>query len=422
MQISNEILRVGKSSLWLIVTRIGTQVLALVTLLLARKLGSVGFGEFAFFTTVIFVANVVTTCGTDLYFIREIAAHDDLSGLPAALWLQMIFSGLFIVGTCLFAPLLPNQSAQAVLALQIYSLALLPLAFYSVFTTLLRGKQRMDWYAQFNLSGALIQTILVLFFLLDQHNGVVFLAIVLLASQLFLAGGAFRFLLTRFPTFAQGWRFSGRRVWAVFVSSASLGLLGLVGMVYQKAGVLLLAMLSGAALTGLFASALRVVEAAKVFHIAALTVLYPLMAQEETQQTLQFSWKLLLLGGFGLALGLSLLAVPLVDILYGSEFAPAIPTLRILAWTLVPYSVNAYLTLAFVARRRTRLVVGALTVSLIGLAALSLWWIPVYGLEGAAWAALAAETLQAMLLLALVHRFRRFTQNLKSGDNNLFGL
>ena len=399
MQINSQIRQLGKSSLWLIVTRIGAQVLALVTLLLARKLGSVGFGEFAFFTTVIFVANVVTTAGTDLYFIREIAAHNDLSGLPAALWLQMIFSGLFIVGTWLFAPMLPNQSAEAVLALQIYSLALVPMAFYSVFTTLLRGKQLMNRYAQFNLIGALIQTIFVLFFLLDRYNDVVSLAIVLLASQLMLAGGALRFSLTHFPTFAQGWRFSGRQVWAVFWSSASLGLLGLVGMFYQKAGVLLLTPLSGAALTGLFSSALRVVEAAKVFHIAALTVLYPLMAQEETQHTLQLSWRLLLLGGFVLALCLSLLAAPLVDILYGSEFAPAIPTLRILAWVLVPYSVNAYLTLALVARRRTRVVLGVLTASLTGLAVLSLWWIPAYGLTGAAWAALAAETLQAVLLV-----------------------
>ncbi len=121
--------RVGRDSLWLTAARIGAQVLALFTLLLARRLGNTGFGEYTFAITVIFIGNVLTTCGTDMYFIREIAASGDFSRLPAALWIQLGLSVIFIAGTWMFAPLVPNQSSAAVLTLKIYSLSLIPIAF-----------------------------------------------------------------------------------------------------------------------------------------------------------------------------------------------------------------------------------------------------------------------------------------------------
>ena len=395
-------LRMGRNSLWLIASRIGAQALALFTLLLARKLGSVGFGEYAFFTTAIFVGNVLTTCGTDMYFIREIAEHDDLARLPAALWIQLFLSTLFIVGVLMVAPILPNQSLPSILALQIYSLALIPMAFYSVFTTALRGRQRMDLYSLLMLAGAFLQLLVVVIFMLGAGD-IVMLAILLLAAQVVTALLACWMCVIQISGFWRSWRFSWRDVRTVFLASAALGLLGLLGMLYQKSGVLLLSILGGAALTGLYSSVLRVVEASKLVHIAVFTALYPLMAQAESSAlaagTIQLSWKLLLAEALALAIGLSLLAAPVVNLLYGAEFAPAGPILRILAWTLIPYTISSFLSLAFVARHRARTVGGALTVSLLGLALFSLWWIPAQGLQGAAWATLSAECLQAFLLL-----------------------
>lgn len=401
--------RLGRDSLWLIAGRVGIQVLALFTILLARKLGSVGFGEYAFFTTVIVVANVFTTSGTDMYFIREIAARDDLSRLPAVLWMQLLLSGLFIIGALVVGPFLPNQSADSILALQIYSMALIPMSFYSVFTTVIRGKQRMDLYAQLNLLGALLQTFVVVLFLAGLQ-GIVTLAFLMLGTQVLLALVAGWLSLFQGIGFWHNWHFSWPDVRAVFFASASLGFLGLFGMFYQKAGVLLLSTLSGAALTGLYVSALRVVDASKLVHYAALTALYPLMAQSESSEVVQRSWKLLLAWALLLAVGLSLLAAPIVDLLYGPQFSPAIPILHILAWTLIPYSISSFLALSFVAGNRPRVAGWALTVALSAVALLSFWWIPAYGLVGAAWAAFSAESLQAIVLLAHLPQCQKLFQ------------
>ncbi len=402
--------RVGRDSLWLTAARIGAQVLALFTLLLARRLGNTGFGEYTFVITVIFIGNVLTTCGTDMYFIREIAGSGDLSRLPAALWIQLGLSVLFVAGTWTFAPLVPNQSSAAVLTLKIYSLSLIPMSFYSVFTTALRGMQCMAWIALLNLAGAVLQALVVLLFLAGVADGLVTLAILLLAAQVILAVLAGWMCSRQISGFWRNWALNWPDVGAVFAASALLGVLGLLGMFYQKAGLLLLSTLGGAALTGLYSSALRVVEAAKLVHVAALTALYPRMAQSESAGTVRLSFRLLLAWALALAVGLSLLAAPVVNLLYGAAFAPAAPVLRILAWALVPYTISAFLSLAFVASHRPRAVGWALTVSLIGLGFFSLCWIPAYGLIGAAWAALSAEILQAFVLLIQINR---------SGDRHL---
>src|SRR3989304_3929406 len=134
-----------KDSLWLLMARIGTQgAMVLFTILLARRLGSAGFGEYAFISAVIFIGNMLTTFGTDMTLIREIAAHNNLSQLPAALLIQLGFSVVLILVIWIGAPFLPRQSVESILALRVYSFTLIPLAFFTVFTTALRGKQQMD--------------------------------------------------------------------------------------------------------------------------------------------------------------------------------------------------------------------------------------------------------------------------------------
>jgi O-antigen/teichoic acid export membrane protein len=99
------------------------------------------------------------------------------------------------------------------------------------------------------------------------------------------------------------------------------------------------------------------------------------------------------------AAALSVLADPLVAFLYGPAFGSAGGALRILAWTLVPYTASSYLSLALVAARRERPVTEALVGGLAVLVALSVWLIPTAGLLGSCWATLTAETFLATLLV-----------------------
>jgi len=374
------------------------------TMLLARRLGSAGFGGYAFIAAVILIGNTLTTFGTDMHLIRGIAANGDLSLLPAALAIQVGLSALFIAGLALIAPHLPHQSAETIRGLEIYSLALLPLAFFSVFTTVLRGKNEMGAYASLNAASALAQTALI-WVLLEPGGSLVTVAVLLLASQILMAMLAGLLCAWRVPGFWQTgtglrslYSAAPQGIRPLLRASAPVALLAILGILYQRLSLLMLPALGGILVTGWFAATARTVEATKLFHVSAFTALYPAMSSVEQHQDVRASFRFLLAGAGGVALGLTLLAGPLIRLLFGADYLPAVPALRILAWMLLPYTVTTFLSLSFLAAGRERLVLRGLIAGLVTLAAMNLFLVPRAGITGAGWAFLAAEIVQAGVL------------------------
>ncbi len=404
--------RLSRNSVWLLAARFGAQAgLALFTILLARHLGSHAFGEYAFISAVVVVGNTVTTFGTDMFLIREIAAAEDASLLPAALWLQLILSAVFIALALPISGFLGNLGADAVLAMRIYSLSLLPLAFFTVYTTALRGRQRMLAYALLNLALIALQ-LASIFTLIWLRGGLVDLAILLLLVQCLGAAVAARIArvrLVRLPLPAS----TLKQLIGLMKASASIAALAVVGILYQRLSLLLLPSLAGASVAGWFSAAARLVEAAKMGHVAAFTALYPLMAQARSTtwpdftKSFRWPWWFLLMAASLAAAVLSAFAAPLVGLLYGSDFAGAVPLLHLLPWCLIPYSINGFLSLVFLARGRAVAILRALAIATLTLAVLTFWLVPAIGAPGAVVAALAAEIVQSVALLLEYARLSR---------------
>jgi O-antigen/teichoic acid export membrane protein len=420
--------RIGANTLWLALARLGSQVLLILfTSLVARRMGQEGLGAYAFMASVIFLGNVVTTFGTDMLLIREVAAGRDSKGsdstlrleseaLPAALPLQfeallvqLFLSALFVGLVFVGAPALPNLSRQTAEALRLYSLALFPMAFYTVFSAILRGYERMAAFMLLNLAMAALQAGLAWLFI-HPGSGLAALAWLLLVTQVAVALLSAWFCWTQIPGYHWSWRTSRGSLTTLLRLSAPIAFLGLQKVLYQRMSIYLLTFVKGAAVTGWFSAALRAVEAAQVGHIALLGALYPLMSQaniagEGESQTLKraflISWLLSLALGIVVAGFLFLSAPYLVQLLYGPGFEPAIPALHLLAWTLLPFSINIFLSSQILSSRRERQVALALGVSLVTLVGFDIWWIPRWGLNGACLATVFAEISQAGAFLYL---------------------
>ena len=348
----------------MVISRFGAQGLAAVfTILIARRLGSAGFGAYAFIAAIIFIGNASTTFGTDMLIIREIAAENDMSRLPASLALQLILSILIIVSAWLFGASISNQSVETITALKIYSLSLIPLAFFTVFTIALRGKQRMDAYMLLNLTIAALQIAVVL---LPKFN-LITLSVFLLSIQMLaalLAGGiCFQML----PGFWRIWGFHLENTWAVVKAAAPIALLVLLGMAYQKLSIILLSAMGGTVETGIYSAAARVVEASKMVHLAVFAALYPAVCPglgtarrllvECTAACRKHIFKIFTHRQGHHHIYIVYFARPLMALLYGQEFAASTNVLRIVAWTLIPFTINSYLTLRsarFKAREKIR--------------------------------------------------------------------
>jgi len=385
----------SRDSLWALLARLGTQMLlALFTILIARRLGSHGFGDYVFLAAVVMIGNMLTTYGTDMLLIREISAHRDFSRLPAALVVQLCLS-MFIIALVWLLPALPKQSLAGFWALKVYILALLPLAFFTIFTTVLRGVQRLDRYALLNLGASVMQLLLTVLFI-QPGAGVIRLAWVLLVVQGLGAGLAGLLCWRAIPNFWPAKRLGWCDIRDLLRASTLMALLGGLSTTYQRLSVLLLAVWLGPAATGLFSAAQRVVEFAKTGHLAVFTALYPALAKSPANIYLFRSVWVLLLSGAGLAaLGISLMAQPLIALLFGAEYVVSVAVLHILAWALIPFTISTFLTLALLARHKESVVLVALTVAMVALLGFGAVGINRGGQVGVAWALLAAETVQA---------------------------
>jgi O-antigen/teichoic acid export membrane protein len=267
----------------------------------------------------------------------------------------------------------------------------------------------MQAYSLLNVLLASLQ-VLAAFWLYRTHGNLIQLALALLVVQVVAAALAGLVCGQGFPVRLHLSTAGFARLRALVVASSPIALLGLLGVIYQRSSILMLPGLAGTTVAGLFSAGSRLIEAAKTGHIAMLTALYPMMAEgwardrRNWARSFRIPVLILLSGALLGSVLLWLLAAPLVRILFGSEYLPSVPVVRILAWVLAPYAVNSFLTLALLARTEERVIVTSLALSTALLVALTVWWTARAGAPGAAWAALCAEAAQSVLLLALSPR------------------
>jgi len=398
----NLLKKLAADSLRLLIARIGAQgAMVVVTFILARRMGASGFGEYAFMAAVVVTGNVLTTFGSDMVLIREIAAKDDFSDVLSTLSLQLMLSFAFIGCVYLFAPSFSSQTTESILAVKVYSFALIPLAFFTVFTSILRGMQRMTSYAWLNLGVAIIQVSAVLIFV-QHETSIIDLAYVLLDVQILgtlLAG------LLCVPLFSclYDWHISLERIFPFFMVCLPVALIAILGILYQKTTLAMLSFLGTSTMIGIFSASARVVEAARLGHVAVFTALYPSMAKLDQgavfRKTLRFSWGLLIVVSAIGSVLIFLLSKPIIEIFYGGEYQSSILVLKILAFTLIPYTANSFLSLAYLAMRKEKVVLLVFVVSLLMLLILNFWFIPFSREAGASWAVLITESLQMVMFL-----------------------
>jgi O-antigen/teichoic acid export membrane protein len=382
---------IRQNTLALLLSRLTAQGLAIIFVaILARRFGVETFGRFTFFAALVLIGNTFTNFGTDTYLIREISRAGNIySLLPRAFGLQIVLSGLWWLATLFLQPE-PE--------LLVYALALFPLAMISVSTSSLRAFERMDQVWAISLANGIVQILAALF-----SNDLWTLCAYLLVGQLILAGFSYWICTMSLEAFHL---FPIPDIRPLLGATLPFAALTILLVLSQRLGVLSVSLLLNDSSTGLFSSVARVVDGLKLGHYAVLGALLPVISRGTRSAEQSFR------SGFGLLMGLSLfVAIGLalfprfaILILYGDAFSPAIGLLPILGWSLVPYTISSFISYDFIARGKEMALVKATTISLSFFLALYLWLISAYGLNGAIYATLTGEVIQAVIFIYFGYR------------------
>ena len=299
-----------RNSFWLLLARLTAQALAILFIAItARNLGLDDFGHFAFIASILLVGNTFTNFGTDTFLVRDIARAGHVTQLASqALTLQLILSACFCAAIIFYRDL----------PLFLYSFALFPLALFSVNNALLRALNRMDLFWLLSLANGIIQVIAAWF-----SSDVLTLCLFLLIGQFLLSALSISICNASLPDFSLLPLKDFRPIFKLTLPFAALTILLVL---IQRLGILSVSTLLGDSAAGLFSSAARVVDGLKFGHYAILGALLPALSRgaPDSWQSFRKAFLFLMIASLAFAVSLVIFASPIVIILYGREFLPAV--------------------------------------------------------------------------------------------------
>ena len=394
---SESMLSLRLNTLWLLLARISSQGLAVVFIaLVARRLEPASFGQFTFIAATVLIGNTFTSFGTDTLLIREIAKAGHVIPLVVrAFTLQIILSAIWCFATLIFSMDTP---------LLIFSFSLFPLAIFSIVSALLRAFERMDLFWGLSLVNGFVQILVAIF-----SSDLLTLCTLLLIGNIITSFLALRIFSILMPDFSPFPFLDFRPLLPMVLPFAALTTLSVLS---QRLGVLSTSVLVGDVATGLFSSAARIVDGMKFGHYAILGALLPALSRGalHSKQNYHVAFVSLLGVSILLAGGVAFLAHPIIYFLFGEKYTPAANLLIVLVWSLVPYTISAFISVDLVVRGKESILLRTTIISLAVWLSLLIWWIREYGLAGAAWGALIGEIIQAIILLQVALKNQKISE------------
>lgn len=394
--------------------KLGTELLARaasfgVVLLAARQLGPADFGTYLYGLGMGYVLAQGADVGLQLFIAREVATRGT-AAVPLvrmALKLKLALAATIVL---LLIALTMGHPPPVQLALVALGAAMVLHTFIEFTGYVFRGHQELDREVRLLTSTRLLAagaSILVLW--LDGR----LLPLTLVALFAVLVGCALAgWMLHREGWLATDGLVRGRgpdpgivRLMELVRGALPLGVAIVLSVIYLRVGWVLLYHLTGEEAVAQLGAAQRLMEAAQLVPAAAMAAVFPAYAralQTDAGRARRLGWSstgvLALLGA--LAAGLIWWSAEwAMPFLFGPEFGPAAPVLRVLALSVPLMFVNYLLTHMVIARGAQVLVAWFGAAALASHLAVSWYLIPLWGPTGVAASMVLAES---VLLLCCV--------------------
>lgn len=371
-----------------------TAVSIVTTALIARAIGPELYGRYMFGLTYVLVFSVFSNFGIESLFIREasrekskLALIEDI--LPLKVVLSVMTVGLVLVS--LYVLDYPDETVEVV---RILCVGLFFQILYESLMSVSKALEEMHVVALFSVFFRIVSAAAII---VSIMSGIGFIGIV----SAFAVGNATAFLVALW-VHARRWGLKGMGIrvdaWVLLVRQGyPFFLSALVTMFYGKINVLMLSKMVPEADLGYFMAAANLVDNLFFIPMAFNMTIFPAFSRMygTSPDALRLSYgkivRYLVIVTMGVSAGTILVGQEVIRLLYGDQFAPAVPVLSIMIfyWALAFFS-NVLSSLLFSIgqeRAQARIMVMAAALSIV----LNAFLIQQYGIIGAAYAAVATE-------------------------------
>ena len=360
---------------------------------LARLLGPDTYGDIEFALAVALFFNLGVEGGLGLLGTREIAKEE--SSVSSLTFHIVVMRCLLAVGAFLLLVLfaiMTNKSSQEKQLVILYGLTIFgtPGLLQWVF----QGLDRMKWVALSSVMRWSIFAGLVFFFVVEPTQVWVVPLIELGAIGCVVA---FNFSIFRYFFYRFWQRFDLSFGISLLRQALPIGLTQVMWGLKVYLPIIMIGLLVGGDEVGWFGAAHRIVIALHTFVWMYYFNIYPSISRctQQTPEALQqlmgksiqvTSWSAVFIGTTG-----TLLAEPLMTIVYGSQFGEAAIAFQVLVWLVAASLISGHYMYSLIAFNKQWLELSSAVCGAGLVILLSLLLIPSYGLFGAAVAVLCTE-------------------------------
>ncbi len=409
----NNTKRLAKNTIALTFASIVPKIFTIVfTVYAARKLGSLGLGEYAIAGSVVGLFSVFTELGLNNLFVREVARYRDKTGyyLGSMLVLKACLSAVVLLSIGLVTKLL-GYSEVVEQTIYLLALALVFSSFSSLLTSLFQAYEKMEFNAILGILNSAVLTV----------GGVVALylgyGVVGLGWVAILAAAVV--LITALITIGKKFKFGRLKLNKAFLGqilkeAVPFAAINILITIYHRSDMVLLSKLpiigaGNEVAVGLYSASYKFVDTLQMVPAIVTGAAFPLFSrlylENKTKfySTFQKILKYLVILGIPMAVGTTLLAEPIIKLAYGPDFIRSAASLRILIWAVGVIFVSSLFASTLTSMGKMKVLVAITALNVIVSLGLNLFLIPTWGLGlsfiGASLTTLLTEVLGFTLVL-----------------------
>ncbi|MFH1458938.1 MAG: flippase [Candidatus Omnitrophota bacterium] len=405
----NTVSSIAKNSMAMLSSEVLTKLITFsLTIILARYLGVLAFGQFSYLFALVMLFEVMADFGLDNLMIREISQDKQKTKnlLSSVLTLKIITGFISFCALFMFVfffrkqDILIRSALLAGLAVFFHSLAN---TFNSVFT----AEERLDLKALFNIVAKLFLLVLIIITIkLNFGLFVVFGA--------FLSAEILRTIIGLYGCYKNfsvvALNFNLKTIKCLVKTTSSFALISIISLIYFKIDIIMLSILKSDQAVGWYNAAYGLFAALLFIPESYCASIFPVLSRYaiSDKEKLSFSWsrsvKYLIMVSVPIVVSVFILNQRIITLFYSEAYIPSAACLKILIFTIPWVFVNAInMRLLFACNQQKPATVVAL-ISLLLNVVFNFILIPKFSYLGASWATLIVEIINVSIYFVLVSK------------------
>jgi len=405
---------IAKNTFWLFFGQMVSRLLrAAIVIYAARILGAADWGAFSYALGVAAFLTIFSDIGINALITKEASRNPLLKDqyLSTAFFTKLGLLTIFIISVIIFFPYLTNIAAAA----QIMPILIFVFAFDTLRdlgSALSRALEKMEIEALIQIFTNLAIVILGFIFLAIQKN----IAALAFAYALGSALGLVAIIWTLREHFRNiVTHFNKSLIKPIIVTAWPFGLLSILGAIMLNTDIIMLGWMRSATEVGYYSAAQKIIQLLYVLPTLLATSIFPTLARNVkdnpliAKTILEKSVALVIIASVPIAAGGIILAQPIINLLFGSEYLPSVMTFKILMVTILIVYPSTLIGNAIFAYDHHKYFLIFVSAAAIGNAFFNALLIPPFGIEGAAISTIITQLISNTLIWRKMKSVSGFT-------------